>query len=325
MQYRSNDGAKRMYTAYIGTCAVLYACHALFFTTGSVHTVDSLWTLCSLSVYPLFYGYICKLTSADYRVRQLVPWLVPGVVVALAKGVFNVGGLDVLRAIFFALQVIFVCYMGCRRLNAFDRDIQSVYADIEGRDTTAVHHLLVAVVAGSVLAGVANAIGRDFFDDSLWLLGMVSLAFSSMLYALSYICYNRKFTVREFSIDAEEPAEVKAVEEPADVLGRRLEMVLVGRELYLKKNLKIADVVREVKSNRTYVSNYINETYDCSFSDYINQLRIERVKIIMRESADKKLATIADEAGFSSEQSFYRNFQKFVGMSPREWMSIHST
>ena len=92
------------------------------------------------------------------------------------------------------------------------------------------------------------------------------------------------------------------------------------KQVFLIKNLKINDVVKEIDSNRTYVSNYINSTYHCSFSDYINQLRIEHAKTLLLSSETAtKLSSIAEASGYSSESSFYRNFQKVVGMTPNEF------
>ncbi|MDO5447094.1 MAG: hypothetical protein Q4F34_04870 [Prevotellaceae bacterium] len=41
----------------------------------------------------------------------------------------------------------------------------------------------------------------------------------------------------------------------------------------------------------------------------------------MREGSDPKILPIADKSGFSSEQSFYRNFKKYTGMNPAHWMT----
>ena len=61
--YRKSDAAKRILTWFLFTCVLLYLCHALFFTVGLPHPMECLWTLCSLSVYPLYYAYICNLVS----------------------------------------------------------------------------------------------------------------------------------------------------------------------------------------------------------------------------------------------------------------------
>lgn len=321
VQYRKLDAAKQMLTVYIGTCVVLYFCHALFFTIGLPYEMECVWTLCSLSVYPLFSGYLCRLTSSDFTFRQVMPWLCPGAAVALAKYLFPDSGIDVVRTLLFAIQVICVCYFGIRRLKAFDLRLQSVYADLEGRDTTAVFHLLIAIVGVSFLSGIANTLGRKFFGESLYLLGPISLAFSVMLFTLNYICFNRNFTIEELENESlDEMDNLMVTPEDDELIGKMIETLMTNQKVFLLKNLKINDVVRKIGSNRTYVSNYINTTYHCSFSDYINQLRIEHAKeLLLSSDADTKLSIIADASGYSSESSFYRNFQKIAGMTPNEY------
>lgn len=321
-QFRKNDAAKRYLTAYISTCVVLYLCHALFFTMGIPYWMECLWTLCSLSVYPLFYGYLCRLTDHAYSIHHLWPWLMPGIMVAVAKYLLPNEGIDKVRVLLFACQIITVCYLGIRKLRDFDHKINDIYADTEGRDTTAVHHLLVAIICVSVLSALANSIGKQFFGESLWLLIPISLAFSIMQFALSYICFNRNFTIDELYLEEkeDEQPELPSTVEENEIIGRKIEALMLEQHYFLKKDLKMSDIVREVGSNRTYVSNYINRTYHCSFHVYTNNLRIEYAKKVLATcSSTTKLAQVAEESGYASEQSFYRNFRKFTGMNPAEW------
>ncbi len=322
VQYCKLDEAKQILVAYIATCVVLYFCHALFFTVGLSYEMECVWTFCSLSVYPLFYGYLCRLTSSEYTMQQLLPLLLPGAVVALAKYIFPNAGMDVVRLLLFAIQIVCVCYFGLRKLRKFDQRLQAVYADTEDRDTTAVYHLLIAIICVSVLSGVANSLGKAFFGESLYLLIPISLAFTVILYALNYICYHRKFTIDELvkeSIEGEIANELASAEN-SEFIGRKIEVLMKEQQMFLTKNLKITDVVKAIGSNRTHVSNYINTTYHCSFSDYVNQLRIEHAKtLLMSAGTDNKLTTIAEASGYSSESAFYRNFQKVTGMTPSEF------
>lgn len=324
IQLAGNDIPKRYFMGYIATCTILYFCHALFFTVGLTHELECLWTLCSLSVYPLFYGYLCRLTSGDYKASRLILLLIPGALVALAKYLLPKAGIDMVRLVLFACQIICVCFLGIRKLKRFDSELQSVYADTEGRDTTAVHHLLISIIVVSVLSGVANSIGKQHFGESLYLLIPISLAFSSLLFSLSYICFNRNFTIdnlhRDEGVDGGKLLE-HVVQEDAELIGKKIDDLMITQRYFTKKDLKIGDLVIEVGSNRTYVSNYINRTYKCSFSELTNKLRIEYAKTIMVKSAKGiKLSHVAEESGFANEQSFYRNFKKFVGMTPAEWM-----
>ena len=115
----------------------------------------------------------------------------------------NWGGVfDNARKLLFAVQVFIVIYFGYRKLRAFDREIANVYADTEGRDTTAVKHLLIAFVITSLCSAVANALDRQYFAQSDWILLAVITPFSVMLFALSYIGFTRDFSFEQFVEDS---------------------------------------------------------------------------------------------------------------------------
>ncbi|MGM9703290.1 MAG: helix-turn-helix domain-containing protein [Prevotella sp.] len=321
--YRKSDTAKRILTWFLFTCVVLYFCHALYFTVGLPHTMECVWTLCSMSVYPLYYVYICNLVSRPNSPLKIFIILLPGIIVALAKYFFPGEDADNARKLLFAIQLFVVIYFGYRKLRAFDKELANVYADTEGRDTTAVKHLLVAFLITSMLSGIANLLGKQYFAESDWLVFAVLTPFSVMLFALSYIGFTRDFSYEQFVEDSkdygEQPTENKSAEEERE-LGYNIEQLVITKQLYLTPNLKIGDVAKVTGICRTYISTYINQTKGMSFSDYINGLRVEHAKSLLSQNTDNtKIATLATRSGFSSEQSFYRNFHKFTGMKPLEW------
>jgi AraC-like DNA-binding protein len=62
-----------------------------------------------------------------------------------------------------------------------------------------------------------------------------------------------------------------------------------------------------------------------SFSDYINQQRIEKVKKLLKSEDQKKytLLAIAENAGFSSKSSFNAVFKKMTGLTPTQYKANH--
>lgn len=322
---RHNDSAKRVLTVFLGTCTVLYLCHAIFFNSHHALPVwaESLWGLCSLSVYPLYFIYLTYLTCKPLSQRVALLVLLPGLLVALCMLIFHNAEADMARKVLNAIQVFCVMFFGYNRLVAFDKELANVYADTEGRDASAVKKLLIAFVATSLLSAVANAIGKQNVAESELMVIVVLLPFAILLYSLSYIGFTRTFSLEQFVQDIHE-APLPADSEPENqaeepMLASKIERLMTS-DYFLNKNLKITDVAREVGSCRTYVSNYINKTYGCSFSDYVNRLRIEHAKQLMRSGRELKMTVVSDLSGFSSEQSFYRNFKKFVGMTPAEWL-----
>lgn len=320
LHYPKSDSAKKLLTWFLMTCVTLYLCHGLYFTIGLSRFMESIWTLCSLSVYPLFFAYICRLVSRPLTPSRLFLILFPGILVAISRYVFPGDCTDTARKLLNMVQIIAVCYCGFRRLVAFDRELADTYADTDGRDIVSVKHLLIAFIVISVCSAVANAFGKQYFLQNDWLILLVRMPFSVLLFALSYIGFTRSFTMEQFDEDTKEDEQTADVTVEYSEIGARLQHAVVERQLFLTQNLKIGDVVRETGICRTNISSYINQTKGMSFSDYINRLRVEYAKTLLKDSEHSKNIAIAYQSGFASEQSFYRNFTKFTGMKTSEWI-----
>ena len=326
LQYPRKDAPKRILTWFLATCTVLYLCHALYLNGGLSVGMESLWALCSLSVYPLYYIYIRALTARSVNWRMILLCLLPGLLVAAAKFLHPGEASDLARKILFTVQVVTVCFLGYRNLMAFDRELANVYADVEGRETKDVKALLVAFVITSILSAIANAIGKHYFTTSEWLV-LALIPFAVMLYALSYIGFTRTFSVSQYLRDARDEAIEAGIlpmpqsPEERNELERNIERLVAMKRIYLRKNLTIGDMANEAGTCRTYVSNYINARYGYSFLEYINRHRIEYAKELLLRTDPGKMWIVVDKTGFSSDKSFYRNFRKFVGMNPAEWLA----
>lgn len=334
LRYAKNDSAKRVFTVFLATCVLLYYCHSQFFTSGLSVPMECLWMLCSLSVYPLYYIYIRVLISHPTRPAYSIGLLLPGAVIA-ASGLMWHREADVARMALNALQIPLVCYFGYRRLKHFDQQLAEVYVDTEGRDTHTMRHLLVAFLGISLLSGLANAIGKQYVGANDWVLSIGLTLFAVLLFALSYLGYHRDFTWEQFEADAtdtveERPNQEETVEandtEINPELLQAIRQLMEEQKFYLNRNLKIGDVAFQLKSCRTYISRSINQNYNCSFSDYVNRLRITHAQRLLLAQPDAKILWVIEQSGFSNEQSFYRNFRKFVGVNPKEWLqSLRNT
>lgn len=327
MHYKALDTAKRILTWFMAVCVVLYSCHAIYFNfypCGLPAPLEALWALCSLSVYPIYFIYICALSARPQGARNKFLFLLPAILVSAAIFVWPCTVTDNVRKMVNMFQVFGVCYYGYRRLVEFDRQLADVYADMEGRDTRHVKALLLIFMATSVLSSVANAIGKQYFVSDVWLVLVIFAPFAVMLFMLGYIGYTRNFSTEQYVADSAEPVAVAEdalpMEEDEDKMGLELDRLIREEKMFLQKNLKISDVAVRVGSCRTYVSNYINQHQGCSFSDYINRLRIEHAQQLLTNGEDTKMVIVAEQSGFSNEPSFYRNFRKFTGMNPGEWV-----
>ena len=88
---------------------------------------------------------------------------------------------------------------------------------------------------------------------------------------------------------------------------------------YLNPDFKLMDLRAVLPMNRTYLSQFINDTYGCSFYQFVNRYRIEEAKRLLTEQPELKTTDVAIQCGFSSREAFARTFTQVTGLSPREW------
>lgn len=325
--HRRADAAKKVLTVFFGVCTVLELCHVLLYNAFEDRILplplESLWVACSLSVYPIYYLYICQLTANPVSPRKTALFLAPGILVAFAFLLWPCFTTNIVRLVVNLVQVACVVFFGFHHLRTFDRKLSELYAETEDKNMRPIRSLLVAFLLTSLNTIVLNILGRESVVTSEWLILFALDPIAILLFVLGYIGYNRSFRVEQFYADNPEevlpdvPAENKE-------LGAKIEHLMVTEAYYLRQNVTLTEVAREVGSCRTYVSNYINKEMHSSFSDYVNRLRIDYAKMVMLQhdshGRESKFSVIAQNVGFTNEQSFYRNFLKFVGTPPKVWL-----
>ena len=102
-------------------------------------------------------------------------------------------------------------------------------------------------------------------------------------------------------------------------LQEQVSKLIVEKQLFRKKDIRISDIASELATNRTYISLIVNSSLGTSFSDLINNYRIEYAQKLMTEHPEMSHTDVAEESGFSSRTSFLRTFKAKTGMSPTEW------
>lgn len=122
-----------------------------------------------------------------------------------------------------------------------------------------------------------------------------------------------------------EDAEKKYVNSPLTdekkhVLFQNLEHCMTDQGIYRDKLLTKEKVADLLGTNRTYLSQVINEQTGQTFTQYVNRYRLdEAIRLLGDPQADITLKAIASDVGFSSMTTFYKVFQTNVGMSPKEY------
>ena len=106
---------------------------------------------------------------------------------------------------------------------------------------------------------------------------------------------------------------------PNESVKEKVNNYIIGKKAFLNPELKIWDIVENIGINRSYISQFINNEYNISFSHYINKLRIEKACCLLEGSINKSIEGIAFDSGFNSLSTFNRAFKKFKGVLPSEY------
>ena len=91
------------------------------------------------------------------------------------------------------------------------------------------------------------------------------------------------------------------------------------KEKFLEPNLTVSILSKELKTNSKYLSKIINSYKNKSFSNYVNDLRIDFVvEKLKLDSKFRKytIKAIANEIGFNTTEAFSKSFHKRTGIYP---------
>jgi AraC-like DNA-binding protein len=91
---------------------------------------------------------------------------------------------------------------------------------------------------------------------------------------------------------------------------------------YLKKDLSLHDISRELNIPHLRVSSCFNKQLNTSFPEFRNRLRIKHAISLFQNKAHFQMSIegIAAQCGFKNKSSFYSAFKDEYGTTPIEWI-----
>ncbi|MCI3920794.1 response regulator [Paenibacillus sp. TRM 82003] len=98
--------------------------------------------------------------------------------------------------------------------------------------------------------------------------------------------------------------------------------VIDNVKTYIGKNFRSDLSLEKVSSlffmNPSYLSHLFKEKTGENFTDFINSLRIEHAKQLLK-STDEKIYKVAKQLGYDNSKYFFRVFKKLTGLTPDEY------
>ncbi len=287
-------------------------------------TLTSWFTdIVEMTVVPCAYFIIVRLTHPEAKFKKAI--VANALLYALALVAFAVTNERYVYfgiLIFTQLYSIFIIVYGVVAVRRFNK----ILADNFSNDNLSLYwlkyivYLYVAIIA---MWTFATVMASDY---------SVAVYNASVILAFSMFCYfvykqeDMLEALRSTGIayadeeckggDVAEGAASDDVQVAKDYhFAANMERMFSEKEIYLDPTLNINELARQLGTNRTYISNYLNQQLHTTFYEYVNQWRIRRAKYML-EHTDLTLDQIADKSGFNSQSSFRRYFAASTGATP---------
>lgn len=281
-----------------------------------------------LALGPLYYLFAKNIIYGNLDVKKHLIHLLPAVV-ALA---FTVWWPIVLKVAFVVLLIYF--YLTFRLLRHYHRVLPEVTADDDDHSL----HWLIRTFA---IIGVVEFV--DFIRLNIQLqLGYelhTNWYFVSELFSLTVTTYLVLKAIRQpllfagiYELEPIIDTNLK-VKDTATADAEQARSVFSGINDHLQQSLayrqekySLRQLAGEMGLSEQLTSWSINQGGNLSFSDYINAMRIDEVKLaLLADSGDKNILEIAFNAGFSSKSTFNAVFKRHLGITPSQYLKNHQS
>ena len=214
--------------------------------------------------------------------------------------------------ILIALYPIWLMYVGFRSVHRYRQWCEENFSTLDDIDAQWIaRYIIMIMLAALVFYYLCVS------DDP-------ARAFTQQWYLMFILCYTTDQVLHR--PDPWERLHSTAVEEekdepnPANAAYRAvLDAWLEKEKPYRNPDFQLQDLRQVLPMNRTYLSQFINAEYGCSFYHWVNGLRVAEAKRLMREQPEIKIQEVSDCCGFSNQKVLWRTFVNETGMSPSEW------
>ena len=99
----------------------------------------------------------------------------------------------------------------------------------------------------------------------------------------------------------------------------RMNRDIIEKKLYLDSSLSRMMLLEKYSIPRNNFSSLFQKYVGTSYSNYINNLRLEQAAKMLKEQPNYTIESVANDCGISSVATLYRLFSKKYGMTPTEY------
>lgn len=290
--------------------------------------------LFEMSICPLLFIYM-RSVARDARWHNGYLWLfAPAVLLCMDVFVFHL--INVSNHCYFvtiATMETVLTAMSIYYLVRYQRHSEDFFANIEDSSSDKMRNVLVSAIILMLSMIVVSGLYKYISDIKGFLL-IRSLWFSVVVWMIASNAYKIKTILPPLiekmgELDEEttrndDTEDLSSVETDEALAKKIASWIEQPDKPYCKEGLTIVDMAEQIDDDPRAISAYIKSALPDSpnrknFSHWINTLRIEEAKRLLRTYPDYKINYISTLCGYPTQSTFSRAFQQIVGQSPRSY------
>ena len=348
--YRSgNKMANRLMGMFVFVCGLHFSWSLIIDTNLADIFKPLFWVPYSylLAIGPLLFFYTKALTTIDFKIDTKASFhFLPVLIEVLIQMVFinssirsntlvyDLPGFLIFRIVEFAGTAISILLYGKQCLSLVKAHEAWAMANFSNQKDITLSWLSKLIKYLLVLWIFWLAFELSFFLFLQFQLHLL-LVYLLLYILLGVITYSNYWIAIQTLIKSDVLTEKKSAILPTDnanVYSRLTEAeikrnadalsdLMQKEKLFLHETLSLRTLASKLQKDPNLVSYILNNFFQKSFYDYVNDFRIEEVKNKIDDPAYShfKIVEIAYECGFNSKATFNRVFKKSTGKSPSEY------
>lgn len=167
-------------------------------------------------------------------------------------------------------------------------------------------------------------LNQSLFFYPMW------IGISILVYWIGYVGLNKSTQLRKrIELRKKRISEFKSNKVKHTLISesksfKKIERQIKQEKLYLNPNLNLQLLSQNLNLSQGYISQTLNSNSQLNFNEYVNSLRIDDAKHMLKSTDfdNYTIVAIGLECGFNSKSSFYSAFKKFTNKTPSEFKKV---
>ena len=301
-----------------------------------------------LGFYPLYYLYIYSAFSFNIVATKKIHHFLPSIFVTILMFIVtfltsrenyqlymnnNLHGINTLNTeairlsyiyngarIFYVGQILFYNFLTIRFLILAKNKMDNFFSNIEKFQLQYFYIINISFILLMTIPGFyVTIIGRTPLNENDIQLLFICTLFT-LLYIILAIIGLRQIPVQINLLNKEEsPNSPQSSQTELTIIEENLLVYFKSEKPWLDPNLNIMQVAKHIGTNRSYISNIINERIGCNFNQFVNSYRINEAKTLLNQTPELAISEISELAGFGSVNTFIRIFKNTEHKTPAKF------